>query len=99
MEAKFGNKGLTVGELFEEYYGDGLPPDPTPSQVRARLIFLGRKYREVEYERTLVQMGEDSRKGVGIWNNLRNLIDKELKVTQDINISLCSEARTALLGL
>ena len=96
-EVRFGTKELTVSELFDEFYGTGLPPDPTPSQVRTRLIFLGRKYREMEYERTVSQLAH-GRRHVGIWNNIRSLIDRELKVTEGINISICSEARLSNIG-
>ena len=93
MEERYSTDGLTIPALFDLYYGEGLPPDPSPQDIRERMMFLGKMYAKIEYERTISRRVHGV-KQIGIFNNLRSMLDKQIKITQDINISICNEKRT-----
>lgn len=88
---RFGTNGMTIKELFDRYYGEGLVPDPTPTEVRTRLIELEKLYYELQFEKTMCQ--HSNKIQVGIWNNLLTMVSTQIKITQDINISVCNEIR------
>lgn len=88
---RFGTTKLTIQDLFDYYYGEGLPPDPTPTMVRTRLLELEKRYHELQFEKTMCQ--HSSRNQVGIWNNLLSMVSMQIKITQDVNMSVCNEIR------
>lgn len=92
-DTKYGsNGGQTIHELFEYYYGNGMVPDSGPKDVRNRLIFLGTRYQEAQLERTISQETHGKTQ-VGIWNNLISMLDREIRITESINMSICNERR------
>jgi len=86
------NGGMSIHALFNYYYGDGLEPDAGPYDVRARLIFLGRRWQEAQLERTISQ-AKHGKSRVGIWNNLLSMLDREISITEAVNMSLMNERR------
>lgn len=93
-EVKFGTRsgGRTIPELFDYYYGEELPPDPLPGHIRARFIFLSGRNAEALYEKT-IDRRRNGGKGVGVWNNVLTMIKMEVKITENINMSVCSELK------
>lgn len=83
---------ITIQRLFEKFFGRQITPDPSPIEIRERLLFLGAMYHQAMYEKSLSQVAY-GRHQVSLWNNIVSVLDKEIKLTESINMSICNERR------
>jgi hypothetical protein len=83
---------MTIGELYRKYYGTQIGPGASPYEVRERILFLSQRYSVAMLEKTISREMHGN-KQVGLWNNISEMLRREMSAVELVNTSLCNERR------
>jgi len=83
---------MTIGELYRHYYGTQIGASPSPHEVRERILFLSERYSRAMMEKSVSRELYHS-KQVGLWNNITEMLRREMSAVELVNTSLCNERR------